>query len=108
MTDVLLRTETYTPEEGDEDSQFKTKRYPNGSQVIVNERGKFFIGRRAPYFVSIACGGGQASSEHSQDVGNRPVRSVPILRLVPTRSISLRYRLAVFSLIGAWSRLCSI
>jgi len=85
MTDVVLRTGTYTPEEDDEGPQFRTKRYPNGSQVIVNERGIFFIRRRAPYFVSIACGGGQASSEHSQDAVDRPERSVPILRLVPTR-----------------------
>jgi hypothetical protein len=86
MTDILLRTGTYTPEESDDGSEFRTKRFPDGSQIIVNERGIFFIGRRAPYFVSIACGGGQASAGLSQDVGNQPVRSAPILRLVPTSS----------------------
>ena len=86
MTDILLRTGTYTSEEGDDGSEFRTKRFPDGSQIIVNERGIFFIGRRAPYFVSIACGGRPASSELSQDVGDQPVRSTPILRLVPTSS----------------------
>lgn len=62
MTDILLRTGTYTPEEGDDGSEFRTKRFPDGSQIIANERGIFFIGRRAPYFVSIACVGGQASA----------------------------------------------
>lgn len=62
MKHKLLRTGTYTPRDDDE-REFRTQSYPDGSAVIVSERGITFVRRRAPYFVSIACVGQQASVE---------------------------------------------
>jgi hypothetical protein len=42
MKHTLLRTGTYTPREGDE-GEFRTQFYPDGSAVIVHERGITFV-----------------------------------------------------------------
>ena len=78
---TLLRTGTYRPREGD-DGEFKTQFYPDGSAVIVHERGITFVSRRAPYFVSVARVGQQASVEPDRGLSDQPSQRATFLRLV--------------------------
>lgn len=54
MTHTVLRTGTCTPQEGDDALGFRTQFFPDGSAIIVNEKGIFFVERRVPYFYSVA------------------------------------------------------
>ena len=82
MSHTILRTGTYTPQEGD-DGEFRTQRYPDGSAVIVHEGGITFVRRRAPYFVSIPCVPKQVPSRPDQDVVDQVLPKATFLRLVP-------------------------
>jgi len=54
MADTVLRTGTYTPQEGEDGTEFRTQFFPDGSAIIVNEKGVFLIERRVPYLFSVA------------------------------------------------------
>ena len=54
MADTVLRTGTYTPLEAEDGTEFRTQFFPDGSAIIVNEKGVLLVERRAPYLFSVA------------------------------------------------------
>lgn len=70
MADTLLRTGTYTPQDGEEGKEFRTQFFPDGSAIIVNEKGVFLVERRVPYLFSPRPAE-QASAIPDQDISDQ-------------------------------------
>jgi hypothetical protein len=50
MEPEVIRSGTYTPQEGDDESwELKTQYFPDGSAIIVTEKGILLIEKRAKY-----------------------------------------------------------
>jgi len=92
MTHTILRTGTYTPQEGDRGPQFRTQFFPDGSAIIVNEKGIHFVSRRAPYFVSVPCTGKDRLERSTKASGTKhpELAASSHLRLVPNNSFETK------------------
>lgn len=88
MTHTILRTGTYTPQDGDHGPEFRTQFFPDGSAIIVNEKGIHFVSRRAPYFVSVACTGKDRLERSAEAAGTKHLKlaATSHLRLVSNNS----------------------